>query len=350
MRFIRNLLLSRLCSRSLAPGRYSELKIGLVADELTEAGLAAECKVVSLTPRNYQAVLRDWKPDMVFVESAWRGFKDSWKYVLASYPDHPERDNRLLRRLIGYAGDMGVPAVFWNKEDSVHYERFLDTARLFEFIFTVDANCVEKYRADVKHYRHVAPLMFPVQPRFHCLESANMKMNGFSCFVGSYSQHIHERRRRWQNMLFETLAPYGLDVYDRNYKRKANHYRYPSISGLKIRKGVAYQATADVYRSYKVSLNVNTIEDSPTMYSRRLLEIIAVGSVAISTPSLAVSNLFSEFCYVAGSQDELSGCIDNIRGIGYVRAKQRAEAGAILVSRQHTWENRLAQLEQAGVF
>jgi len=348
MYFFRNLFFDK---RKNACGRYGALKIGLIADELTAASLEVECNVLNLTPRNYRAALHFWKPDLIFVESAWNGLKGSWKYQLAEYPTHPERNNKKLEELLLYARHLGIPAVFWNKEDGVHYQRFLRTARLFDNIFTVDINCVEKYRQDVPHCANVAPLMFPVQPRFHFLLPKNEPKRGFGCFVGSYSNHIHEKRRYWQDMLFETVAPYGLDIYDRNYKRKASHYRYPVRPGMHVHPGVPYSRTAGLYRSYKINLNVNTVENSCTMYSRRLIEILAVGGIAVSAPSMAVSHLFSEFCYVVNSRESIFACLEEVQhDSAYRMAIQRAQAGAQLIAERHTWENRLSEIEGFSIF
>lgn len=348
MHFIRNLF-----SRSrhgLRNGRYGDLKIALVADELTRSALEQECRIYNLTPSNYLSVLKKWKPDLVFVESAWQGYRNNWKYGLATYPSHPDRTNEALKCLVTAAEDAGIPSVFWNKEDSTHYDRFIETAKLFKNVFTVDANCIEKYKRDLSTYDNVATLMFPVQPRFHFPLIEFGPSKGFSCFIGSYSRHIHARRRFWQNMLFETLAPYGLDIYDRNHRRKSENYRYPLISGMRVRRGVNYRQTADIYRGYKINLNVNTVEDSPTMYSRRLIEILAVGGVAISTPSIAVSKLFSDYCYIVNSYDDLLECVENLRTSAFDTARQRALEGARVIAQRHTWENRLMHMEDLSVF
>ncbi|EAL6101152.1 glycosyltransferase family 1 protein, partial [Campylobacter coli] len=125
------------------------LKIALIADELTHASLKAEDGVIikNLTPLNYKLVFYFWKPDFLFVESAWHGFKNKWKYKIASYPDYPKRNNNQLKKLISYAKKNNIPTVFWNKEDHVHFDRFIESAKLFDFIFTVDENCILKYKS-----------------------------------------------------------------------------------------------------------------------------------------------------------------------------------------------------------
>ena len=261
---------------------------------------------------------------------------------------HQERSNEILRLMLLEARDASIPAIFWNKEDDVHYERFVESARYFDYVYTVDENCVARYKRDIPSVRLVEPLLFSVQPLFHNPDVLVKKYSNRSCFVGSYGTHIHPRRRAWQDMLFETFSPSGLDVYDRNSARHAAHYRYPTLPGLEVRSSVPYAMTAKLYKSYKFNLNVNTIESSPTMFSRRLIEILAVGGVAISTPSLAASRLFSECCHIVKSKEELAAIVSWSEH-EYRMATERARYGAELVARDHTWGRRIEQFERAKI-
>lgn len=348
MLFLRNLFRKSTVRR--VDGRYGALKVALIADELTTASLSVECQIRNLTPQNAVEVLRTWRPDLLFVESAWHGYRNAWKYQLASYDGFPNRNNRNLKKTLDAAAALQIPSVFWNKEDGVHYARFIDTASLFENVFTVDEGCLERYKLDLPSYNHVGTLMFSVQPRFHYLLDGKPTQRGFGCFVGSYGTHVHARRRYWQNMLFEMVAPYGLHIYDRNYRRKAQCYRYPVMPGLKVYRGVPHPETAQVYRSYRVNLNVNTVENSSTMYSRRLAEILAVGAVAVTTPSLAAHQLFSDYCFIVNTPEELAAVLEEVKGSGYSKAQERAHHGADMIARHHTWEQRLAQIECLGLF
>jgi len=107
--------------------------------------------------------------------------------------------------------------------------------------------------------------------------------------------------------------------------------------------------TARLERGYKFNVNVNTIDSSPTKYSRRLIEILASGGVAISTPSLAASRLFSEYCHIVGSAEELAEVTGWSSG-QYGKALERARAGAEVIHSEHSWENRLRQIESLGIF
>ncbi|WP_051519497.1 glycosyltransferase [Comamonas aquatica] len=324
---------------------YSKLRVALLADNLTRHCLDNACLLRNLTPLNYRWVLRCWRPDVLFVESAWNGHRDAWKFKIAAYPDYPERNNRTLTRMVAYARDLGIPCVFWNKEDGVHFDRFIDSAKLFDHIFTVDENCIPRYRAVVGGGGTVNTLMFPVQPKTHHFTGFDFKYRRAN-FVGSYSHHVHDRRRLWQDLMFGAASDtgLGLTVVDRNSDRKSPNYRFPSAPGLEVRPALSHARTAQVYKDYLVSLNVNTIEDSATMYSRRLVEILACGGIAVTNPSPAVERYFKDFCHVVHDADEATDLFARLKYGPSADDLARAEAGARYVLNEHTWAHRLAEI------
>lgn len=325
----------------------ANLKLALIADNLTRECLARECRVMSVMPWNYAAVFKFWKPDILFVESAWQGWRNTWKYKIAEYPDYPKRNNLALQKVVSYAKDRGIPTIFWNKEDSVHFDRFIKSAALFDYIFTVDENAIPHYQAIIGPSIPVNTLMFAVQPALHSFSGFNFKFNRAN-FAGSYSRHIHERRRMWQYMLLETASSeMGLTVFNRNSGRKWSTYRYPDLSGMEIKPVVSYKKTAAIYKDYCVSLNVNTIEDSATMFSRRLIEILACGGIAVTSPAKSVDAMFKDYCHIVNSAEKARELFNRLKYGPSPDDMERARAGAEYVLREHTWSNRLKQICEA---
>jgi len=328
-----------------ATGPFKSLCVGLVADHLTQTSLMGECSVITITPTNYLKALKHHRIDLLFVESAWQGHHESWKYKIASYPDHSERNNRQLHSLILAARNLGIPCVFWNKEDGVHFDRFIDSAKLFDHIFTVDESCIPRYRAVIGADVTVNPLMFAAQPATHNFSGFNFKHHRVN-FVGSYSHHVHDRRRVWQDLTFDAAnrGGLGLTVIDRNSARKSNNYRYPLFPGMEVLPAVPYTKTAQIYKDYLVSLNVNTIEDSPTMFSRRLVEILACGGIAVTNPSPAVDRYFRDYCHNIHSSEEAIELFARLKHGPSPDDLARAEAGARYVLAEHTWAHRLEEV------
>ena len=322
------------------------MKIALISDELTKDALSYEAHIKHITPFNYKLVFKFFKPDMLFVESAWKGHKNSWRYKIASYPDVPKRTNHRLAKVVKYAKDLGIPTVFWNKEDGVHFDRFIDSAKLFDHIFTVDTNSIPRYKQIVPSSTTVNTLMFAIQPKIHHFTGFNFRYNSAN-FVGSYSHHIHSQRRKWQNMMFESITLHGMDlvVYDRNSDRKSPNYRYPDIDNIIVKQAIRYHKTAQIYKDYTISLNVNTIEDSPSMFSRRLIEILACGGIAITNPTKAVNKYFNDFCHIIHSQEEMNELAYRIHKFGpNDDDKDRAYSGAMNIAKYHIWSHRLKEI------
>jgi len=146
----------------------ANLKIAILADKLTTTALSYEdnCTCYNITPFNHKFVFKIFKPDILFVESAWQGYRNSWKFKIASYPDHPKRSNAKLIKVVDYAKRLGIPTVFWNKEDGVHFDRFVDSAKHFEHIFTVDKNCIPKYQEVFSSKITVNKMMFLYNLRY----------------------------------------------------------------------------------------------------------------------------------------------------------------------------------------
>lgn len=322
-----------------------DLKLALIADPITRASLAPECRIYDVTPLNYGLVFRLGRPDFLLVESSWMGYRNRWRYKVAAYPEHPDRNNQALLKVVAAARERGLPTVFWNKEDNIHFDRFIDSARHFDYILTVDENCRERYRNFVDAGVGIHTFMFAVQPRFHHFTGFNFQ-DRRAGFVGSYSRYIHPRRRAWQDMLFKAAAEkMGLMIVDRNSGRKADIFRYPDIPGAEIRPALPYRDTAEIYRRHLVSLNINTVEDSPTMFSRRILEILACGGLAVTNPSPAVSALFADYCQVVRSKEEADELFARLLKDGPSREDlARAEAGAYYVAAGFTWEKWLERL------
>ena len=284
------------------------MKIALISDELTFFSLQSlnSVRVFPVTFENARFVFCFFRPDVLIVESAWFGFREAWRYQIASYPDVPTRDNNKLRIVVETARQYQIPTVFWNKEDGVHFERFIKSAALFDYVLTVDINMLPFYRKSLLNSVKIGVLPFAVSSKIHYPNSNffTLPKNNKSLFIGSYSQHVHENRKKWQDMFFKSSSHYGLVIYDRNSNRKSENYRYPNLSNLQIKKAVKYYKTGSIYRKFNHCLNVNTIENSSTMFSRRLIEIMACGSLAVSNPSLSVSTLFADMCEVISTEAE----------------------------------------------
>lgn len=327
---------------------FKNLKMALVTDHFTEACLSAECQTRNITPCNYREVLDLWQPDLLFVESAFHGFSGSWRYRLAKQPlwirvTRP----KTIFRVVDHARLRGIPTVFWNKDDGVFFDAFIDVARHFDHIFTTDINCIPRYRQQVPATTSVDTLMMAYQPAFHFFDGFHFQ-RADACFTGSYYRRILGGRRRYLDMIFDSVRGTGLriNVFDRNEGRFSKYFefRFPKTSGIRVHSRVDYWETERVYKAHGLSINVNSVVDSETMCSRRLLEILACGGIAVTNPSACVSKYFSEFCHVVDTEADTHELFLRARSGPGKADRDRAAAGADYVRSTHTWSHRLADI------
>ena len=335
-------------------GPFGQLKVALVADSFTAVCLAAECRIRCLTPGNYKEVLRNWRPDLLFVESAFHGAQGEWRYLLVRQPRYFNmRGTRVIAELVNYARNLHIPAMFWNKDDGAFFEAFLDVARLFPYVFTTDDTCLPKYRQALPAASHADLLAMPYQPEFHNFTGFAFDCNE-ACFVGSYYRRILNERRRFLDVLFDACRQAGmpLHIFDRNSNRISHflEFRFPKTPNLHLHNRVPHTETAKIYKQYAVSFNVNSITNSTTMCSRRLLEILACGGILITNTSPVVEQQFREFCHVVSDAEQVRELLSRLALGPSETDRERAAAGAAYVRQHHTWQHRLEQLADARLF
>lgn len=282
----------------------TELNVACILDEFSYQCFRYECNLITFRPDNWQEILTKEKPIMLFVESAWKGNEGAWQYKIGKYGS---QDKDELVQLIDWCRKRNIPCVFWNKEDPVHFEKFIDSAKLFDFIFTTDGDCVDKYRKILGH-NNVYVLPFAAQPRIHNpIKDVNEKKVKL-CFTGSYYATRHEGRKKDLEDLLDVAMSYGLDIYDRNYDKngEANtqSFMYPERFQPYIQGSLKYDEITKAYKGYTIMLNVNSVKDSPTMFSRRVFEILACGTPIVSTYSRGIENTFGKELVQMGKTKE----------------------------------------------
>ena len=121
-----------------------DLKIACIMDTFSFNVFAPEAKLSALTPHSWEEEIKAIQPDMLLVESAWRGKDDLWQNKIHILSQE-------LADIIVYCRQNGIVTAFWNKEDPYHFNDFIDTIQYFDFVFTTDSECIPKYKQILKH-------------------------------------------------------------------------------------------------------------------------------------------------------------------------------------------------------
>lgn len=275
----------------------SDLIVASILDPFSEVAFSLEWSNVALDPERWREQLDAARPHLLFVESAWEGNSGAWKYHLVGQ----SAPRPAVVDLITYCQDQGIPTVFWSKEDPPHFDEFLDTAKLFDYIFTTDAECVERYREACGHER-IYTLPFAAHPRIHNpARPGKVDRERQIAFGGMYFRHKFPERREQMDYLLPAASEFDLDIYSRQLGGDSN-YQFPEPYNEYVRGALAYPEMLTAYHAYKVFLNVNSVVTSPSMCARRIFEITACGGAVVSPENEAINHFFQP--------DELSTVTD----------------------------------------
>ena len=315
--------------------------VAAILDTFTEHSFRYEADLLLLSRRNWRAEMEQKRPVCLLVESAFQGNNGEWQYLILDYENLADNP---LRELLEFCRSAGIPTVFWNKEDPPHFDDFIGAAREFDFVFTSDADCVPIYRETLGHDR-IYVLPFAAQPR---LQNPSRE-EGWSkypvCFAGSWVQHRYPERAESLRSLLDPALPLGLHIFDRNLARieMGPNYRFPERYKEAIKGTLNYQEMLTAYRCYDVMLNVNTVAESPTMFSRRVLESLACGTPVISSESVGMSRMLGEHVRVARSVEDTVDHLLDLMGDEEARIRE-GHVAYRYVHENHTYRHRMHEI------
>jgi len=328
--------------------RLPGTRVGVVLDDFSRLAFEYEWQQVLLKPSSWREQLEAEPIDVLFVESAWAGNGGAWRYHLTG----PTAPRPALVEMVQFCRDAGIPTVFWNKEDPAHFEDFLETAALFDHVFTTDSTMVPAYVEHLGHER-VGTLSFAAQPAIHNpIRAHGRGPERDVAFAGMYFAHKYPERREQMDLLLGAAErvsgrmEHGLEIFSRQLGGDAN-YQFPAPFDARVVGTLSYEQMLTAYREYKVFLNVNSVVDSPTMCARRIFEISASGTPVVSTPSAAVGEFFPpDEVFVVREPQEAE---HTIRAL--VRSPELRDRATHLAQRriwsQHTYAHRAAQVLEA---
>lgn len=275
---------------SEADRSLSDLTVALISDEFTRTSMQGDLNIVLPTPDDWKDVFAGQPIDVLLVESAWDGNNGTWNRKIGYYDDEECTD---LRELLAYCRTQGIPTIFWNKEDPVHFNRFRKTAKYFDHVFTTDANCLKDYWSQRgTHLKTLASLPFWAQPSIHNpLPTGDVREHSIA-YGGSYYGERFAKRSKELVTLLDAAIPHSLKIYDRQFDNPDSPYKFPSHLQEFVQGGLPYAEMLKAYKNHTAHINVNSVSDSPTMFSRRVFELAGCGTPCISGPGLQIGGLF----------------------------------------------------------
>ena len=262
-----------------------ELRVGAIMDRFTLDSYHPECNLQELTPQNWKEEIDTFKPELIFIESAWQGKDGLWYRKIAN--GSPE-----LYEMTRYCHEKGIPVAFWNKEDPIYTDTFMPAAQCADFVFTTDIDCIRKYKNMLGH-ENVFFLHFAAQPAIHNPIEKYDRKDKF-CFAGAYYHKYPDRAKTFDVFSNFFIDEKGLDIYDRNYAAPREEYAFPEHYRTYILGMLDPSEIDKAYKGYNYGINMNSVGQSQTMFARRVFEMLASNTVTIGNYSRGLKNLFGD--------------------------------------------------------
>ncbi|QCZ92407.1 glycosyltransferase [Salinimonas iocasae] len=325
----------------------ADLTIGIIADTFTTDTIASAVNTVALSPENWKSEIESEKVDVVFVESAWKGNDWQWHKKIGYYSDE---EFSTIKALLHYCRATNIPTLFWNKEDPVHFERFKKVASQCDHVFTTDSRRIIPYLGIPNAITKTASSCpFYASPKIHNLLPSTKKWESTVAYGGTYYGARYPERTEYMDKIMSAAAPLGLTIYDRQHNDPDSPYKYPGGLGSYVAGSLTYDAMIQAYKAHPAQINVNSVLDSPTMFSRRVMEVAACGSMVISGPALGMNKYLENNAQIIENETQAAEALEAILQYPGYRWR-KGLAGARAVMRAHTTEFRLTQmLRTAGM-
>ena len=320
---------------NLKIGNLRDLKVACIMDEFSFLSYSPECEMMQLTSHDWKNEIEALEPDMLFVESAWHG-KDSTWYKKNSTTISPE-----LKSLTNYCNSKDIPIIFWGKEDPVYTTTFMLAASLADVIFTTDVGSILNYKSATGN-DHCYHLHFAAQPSLHNPIESEERKDKF-CFAGAY-YHRYENRSK----VFDDFTEYfknfkGLDIYDRNFNNARPEHKFPKSYSPLILGNLPPEQIDKAYKGYYFGINMNSVQQSPTMFARRVFELMASNTIVVGNYSSGVRNYFGDLTISTDNLGEMQNCIAKYVDSDVKQRQFRLKA-LRKVLQEHLYEDRLAYI------
>jgi len=287
-------------------------KIGIISDLFLYKSFEGLADFHPIYPNNYQ---QHADLDILLLVSTWRGVDgSSWQGVTTR---SSKKRELLFDEILPFYRQLNIPIVFYSKEDPPNYNHFLPFAQQADYVFTSAAEMIPKYQQDCPNAKTIDVLPFGINPKNHSpIGSQQGTLQRTVPFAGSWFNHKYQDRGLWGSEILDAVVAsenYDLLVFDRNSHLHDPRYKFPSRYAHAITPAIDHQPLLDIQRRVDVSINLNSVSNSSSMFANRAIELQAQGTFVLSNynvglnsryPHVHVSNGFTDTLAALNTLDE----------------------------------------------
>ncbi|AUM75329.1 hypothetical protein CYR75_14420 [Paracoccus jeotgali] len=280
-------------------------------DPISAANWSSEFQGVPLDRTGWPAQIRAEDHDFILMESTWQGNDGAWIYAMTSPGLKHANARALLEMLEELRESSNKPIVMINKEDPLHFDKFMPIMKFADHIFTTDEDMIDGYRQNTDALS-VTAMPFAANMALTNPVNRVREQTEDLCFAGSYYSEGHDERKRQMGYMLEPIVEFKGAIFDRMSVHDNPRYHFPERFRPFVRPAVDFRQMTQLYRRFKVFLNVNTIVTSPTMMSRRVYELLASGTPVVSSPSRAIEAHFDGIVPTASTARQACDAVDRL--------------------------------------
>lgn len=312
--------------------RHQSYNILTIFGENSKTCFKSEFNLISADATSFEAQLDQQDIDIVFVENVCNTTDKIWRF---SRSELNSEYGASFKALLKACKEKDIPTVFWNKDDPANYDMFIDAAKLFDYVFTVDDSLISQYKRDVGHGR-VYLLRLAAQEKLHFPQLEGVR-NGRVAFPG----HWNDNDSPICADPLETLLDYPfqkgiLDIYDGHLL--SDKYKESIFTA------VSYDETKEkIYKKYSAMISTHAPDFSGALLAEKFYELCGCAVPVISPPISLLQNEFGDIVQVVSSKEESQRKVDELLG-NDIYALKVAARGVRFVHSNNTYRHRFSEL------
>lgn len=307
-------------------------QIALVSGAALRQALSFEASVCQLDQEGWERRLAACRPDLVLVSSCGLAKEGSESFLFAE-------PLPWLRQMLYEARKLGVPSAFWNTEDPVNCGGAMKFARLADYVFTVDIDCIPLYKQELGHDR-AGLLPLAIQPALSNPLTWRPKREDI-CFAGASRSYDGAGLEDFDALVgaVKDCMPVVEDAPDQDDAPEDLARRGADLPSTAGDRNEGRQAR----KSCGFSVCVNAIKQSQSVFAPETLESLASNSLVVSNYSRALHCLFGDLTLSTDNRSELRKSLQKLLERPQ-RARKLRLLGLRKVMTEHVYARRLSYL------
>src|SRR5699024_11329697 len=170
------------------------------------------------------------------------------------------------------------------------------------------------YKRDTNN-ENVYTLEFGVNPLYHNPIGKNLtdkKLNKIVTFAGSWMVRFPQRNEVALEIFKGVVkTDYELSIIDRQYERKMPRYHYPYFLMSNVAATIPHERLMKLHKATSWGINLNSVQDSETMFANRVYELQAMGNIIISNYNKGVHQLFPHV-FISQNRNEVENLLTTL--------------------------------------